>query len=61
METTFLTILLRKWQERVFSIVGVVNLKYVLTDLNLMIDQIIRLTPWENNDKQVRYAIFSTI
>ena len=41
METTLLTILLRKWQERVFSIVGVVNLKYVLIDLNLMIDQII--------------------
>ena len=50
----------KRWQERVFSAIDVVNLGYILTDPKLE-DGSHLLPTWETGNKQVRHAILSNL
>ena len=50
----------KRWQERVYSAIDVVNLGNILTYLNPKSDSK-DLSKWENCNKQVRHAILSTL
>ena len=50
----------KRWQERVFSAIDVVNLGHILTDPKPE-DSSHMLPTWEIGNKQVRHAILSTI
>ena len=50
----------KRWQDRVFSTIDVVNLRHILTDSKP--EDVSHLLPtWETRNKQVRHAILSTI
>ena len=50
----------KRWQERVYSAIDVVNLVNILTDPKPKSDSE-DLFKWENGNKQVRHAILSTL
>ena len=50
----------KKWQERVFSAIDVVNLRHILIDPKLE-DGSHLLPTWETGNKQVSHAIQSTL
>ena len=50
----------KRWQERVFSTIDVVNLGHILIDPKSE-DGSESLPIWETNNQQVRHAILSTI
>ena len=50
----------KRWQERVFLAIDVVNLGHILTDSKLE-DGFDLLPTWETRNKQVRHAILSTL
>ena len=50
----------KRWQDRVFSTIDVVNLRHILTDSKP--EDVSHLLPtWETGNKQVRHAILSTL
>ena len=53
-------IFFKRWQEKVFSIIDVVNLGHILTDPKPE-DGSHLLPTWETGNKQVRHAILNTI
>ena len=50
----------KRWQERVFSAIDVVNLRHILIDPKPE-DGFHLLPTWETGNKQVRHAILSTL
>ena len=50
----------KKWKERVYSAIDVVNLGHILTDPKPKSDSE-DLSKWENENKQVRHAVLSTL